>query len=861
MALFEPKVDTLKIISYNQRYEAPDDEDKKQEQRDQLEKKDIKIYTSCIKDIAEPLHWSGISKTVGEKWYSFSAMQEVICAIYNFIKNASQQVIIREKLGTLRKIGVLSAVGNLYFSQDDTMVIKTALDQLDNDDLTHEQYIALAELNLLRKQIPNFSMVLGRFDCSPPVDVNETPYGYCRGNYKFNYLLYENVRPSMSFRQFILLETPQVILATFYQIALALNVAYQQCRFTHYDLNTGNVLVRLPTRPELNNGFNLPYPHPTKGNILIFAKGVMTFIDYGYSYIQHPVGDGTVKSFGKYGLGQWGVSAEHPFPMHDIYKLMMFSALELSAAVKKEQELKVLERMFRFFSNENFGGAIRRQNEYFYALPNIPEYTKITHADFINYLDQEFKEELKQLVDQKQFSTVDITKHAVDQKQVLASLYPGGFSASEVSAAGSRKFGPAPETLEDAFYQFVDLSKRTYEDLDKKHQVRLTSEIKRFYELSKPLKPPIPLTNARHLHTSAALKAYDTQVTKLVQALDIFWFCVSYLTIGRNMCVRTNSPTEAYDNIDSNFYVNGLSLSQPFYTFLLNQQDKLEPKVRIFLNAFAQFLVQNRINMKPLAPSLFNKNSGLDTPTIVEAKLSWYQPPIGQMVVRVSCIKDGLCATHAFLRATSQDYRALRTVEERMVFARKFRNELADIVNLDYDTLDKKFSLSAVGWTKPVLLAHLRSNCSVGDEALGILADRSNVNIHAIQLLEDGSYEVVDSIAGGGDTHVLILQVSGHYESLLIKSGDQYTVNFKGDSSIIQAIQLRKFGVIKKRVTTGATKPTGEKKEESKSVSQPAPTAGTVINVQPPYIQPFVRSPGRTYLLSQEDLYKMLQQG
>jgi hypothetical protein len=212
------------------------------------------------------------------------------------------------------------------------------------------------------------------------------------------------------------------------------------------------------------------------------------------------------------------------------------------------------------------------------------------------------------------------------------------------------------------------------------------------------------------------------------------------------------------------------------------------------------------ILMKKLATPLFNRQSGADKPTIEEAKIRWYNPTDG-LVVRISCIAEGNCLFHSFLRSTSEKYRRARSVEERKDISKDFRNQLAVLVEQRYDEFDKRFYLTKIGWTKSKLVAELKSNCFVGAEIIGILADVTEVNIHAVQLYEDGNYEVVDTIESKGNVHIILLQVKNHFENLVIDEGNSYRLNFEESHPFIQAIRLRKFSLTAPQQAVSNMKP------------------------------------------------------
>jgi len=856
-----PKVNTQIILKAVREYKSSSNELDKEKQRNRIEEQDTSILTSCLSGPvnSNPISWSGIIDVINSRWYNFESMQHVICAIYAYVINttgSTTNVHIRRKLDRMEKIDIVSAVGMLYYSRDRTLVIKTASETFDNEGLIHEYFITLAVLNDLRKTIPNFSMILGRFNCSLPLNYGNVPFAYCRNIPSSNYLIYENVKPSISFPKFMTLASANILLISFYQIVLALHTAYEHCRFTHYDLNQGNIVVRLPTSETPNfarlKGFFIPYRHPTRGNILLTATGIMTFIDYGYSYVEYKG-----KSYGKYDLGKYGIEANHPFPMHDIYKILMTVIILLkTSSSDKSSQLAACQRMYSFFSDETLDSAIARngQESAYFALPNIPEYSKVTYADFLQYLDKEFAKELTGYVfspgstEAKRFDVLDVSELKPTDLASSSNLGRGASTTEMI-------YRSLPDTLEDANRDFINLDSKEWNMLASSHLNRFASQIHELKIIigSPNFRIPIVQVTARRYMSGAMLKAYDKDVARVIAALDTFWYCIElYKSVAISRLLRRAPLSEQQhvaslegklgeskgeqvddviikiDNVYHNFYLPSLTILRPVLQSLLGQKAQLDSIAISFLNGFEKFLFQNDMNKsmtRRFADSLYNASTGPDKPTIVDAKISWYAgatkgsaggPALSGSgtgatkegkddLIRVSCIKDGSCGVHAFLRGSSEEYRKLGTVEERMQFARTFRNGIADVVTANYNELDKKFSLAAVGWSKDLLVKELRSTCQIGVEVFGLLADQSSVNIQALQLFDDGSYEVVEHIPASSNVHVIILQVEGHFENIIRREDNKYIVNFDSNDPFIQACTMRKFKVAKNRtISAGA---------------------------------------------------------
>lgn len=197
----------------------------------------------------------------------------------------------------------------------------------------HEYFIGAFGTNTLRNKIPNFSFILGLFQCSPPyIDnysyaVNESvrladskdrrALTFCQNDVtenQVNYLLYENISNSTTLKDFIVNGcTFEQYLNILSQLVLALELAYSECDFTHYDLHDENVLVR-----ELPQEILIAYEIDGVKQYLR-TKYVATIIDFGRSHIKYEGND-----FG-YALIEGGVYPNRSYPMYDIYKILMFT--------------------------------------------------------------------------------------------------------------------------------------------------------------------------------------------------------------------------------------------------------------------------------------------------------------------------------------------------------------------------------------------------------------------------------------------------------------------------------------------------------------------------------------------------------
>lgn len=800
--------------------------------------------------------WNSLINVIGEYWYSYAAMQEVACALRTFVQIGGlspTNIHVRFKLEKLTAIGS-GATGKVYMSRDGHLAVKTSLALDDNENLTHEYYLATRCLNSLRREIPNFAMILARFNCSLPITApDSTAVGYCRSNVNSRagttvswtdpkyakspqHLIYENVTPNKSFEEYISKVKPDVLLSAFYQIVLALNTAYSKCKFTHYDLNRRNIVVRL--LPSVDSFF-IPYYHPRRGKVLCIADAIMTIIDYGYSYIETATitkagSAPVIERRGVTGLTNYSIFPDKPFPAHDTYKLVIVIAQYLSAINPKykSEQLDICRRILRFFTDLEMEKIIESAVPFAFPVPSAINFG-ITHRQLLDFMDKEFEKELRgiiypdsddirpYIVKDLKIPIFDVAAGTVDISRIDKMIYDPQSEKTDPDGpirAGLLKRGV--ETLHDVSQRpGFKLSDTEYKLLNQDwiakvgswlEDCRIQSNL--VYELKWVPMPDNIIPEKRPIVEAAYLK----QLSTLISALDSFWSCLGGLVAGlrtsrvyaRNTGYMGEPLTEIrYDNMWHNFYTASIARLNPNTIIAMKEINVALTRSRNveiivanrFLIEFKNILQITAIEphmIRRLADALFNPLTGDDKPTIVPAVIPW--APKSMTLERVSCIPEGNCLFHAVLKATSSDYRALKTVQERMDFAKGFRNDLVEIVKNKYNELNGKYGLASSGWSKERLIKVLESNCMVGDEVIGILCYVTTVNIHIIQVNDGKSehdliYSVVDSVPGNGKVHIVIFQVRHHYELLVERNDRQFTINFEEDHPLIQAINIHKF--------------------------------------------------------------------
>jgi len=346
-----------------------------------------------------------LAKIKDNQFYNVNAMLAMAClseAVYfqapykTGALSASNS--IRNWFRDLRQIGAPSVDGAaMSASLKDTsgmMVIKTAKDP-NNQDFIHELFVGTV-LNSLRSEIPNFAYVYGGFRCRPAL-INQDDkqvVSWCTdqpsdSDINVNYVLYENVFPSVDARSAMSNISRMGFLSMMVQICLATQRAYELHQYTHYDLHSENVLLRDP-KDAMNQKYGtagdryfLPMPHRFK-KVYVPVTKIATIIDYGRSYVTDKG-----RSYG-YELIEGSIFPDRPFPMFDIYKFLMFCGQDALAGKVNREALTAAELVFRFFNkDDDFVNAIKREREAFYQLPLNSKTKNLKIPDLVDHIAKE----------------------------------------------------------------------------------------------------------------------------------------------------------------------------------------------------------------------------------------------------------------------------------------------------------------------------------------------------------------------------------------------------------------------------------------------------------------------------------------
>jgi len=296
-------------------------------------------------------------------------------------------IFIKQYIHNLTKIGKKSASG-FAFNADfkdvsDMFIIKTIQNYEQDEDLLHELMVGLYGTNRLRPFIPNFAYIYGGFKCSPPIfGENDEVVDWCNNNKNsVNYILYENVNPSISIKEFISKCSVDEFLNIFLQILYALDFAHKKIDFTHYDLHGSNILLRIPNPDEPDKLYQIPYK-TENGWEYITTRYIPTFIDYGMSHFRNESlkREENIDNFGIFNCLYLSINPNRSWIMYDVYKILMWIFIHADNPDNTNKPVAdVIRYIYKFFNYEDdLETLIEEQYELYYSIP----YTEDTYNLF-----------------------------------------------------------------------------------------------------------------------------------------------------------------------------------------------------------------------------------------------------------------------------------------------------------------------------------------------------------------------------------------------------------------------------------------------------------------------------------------------
>ena len=371
-------------------------------------------------ELSSPTDMSKVGAMKAGQFYNYEAMRAIgqkvagvllgtstDPAIYSspqaYARAIAHQVHMRERTDGMHRIGAESIYGYAISGPIDGVeglyVVKTPRRIRGQvQDLTHEQYVGY-RLNSLRlgtsevPGIPGFALVFGGARCPEP-EINDAGevLSFCSPTpgktNKVSYLIYENVFPSDSMRDYIVTASIAEFLSDFLQTCHTLEIAKEQVGFTHWDLHADNILRR---KVKDTSYFSLKFRAQGK-DVYIACTAVATIIDYGRSRVLSP--DGKPMS----ALEPWmatGFMTREANTLGDAYKLLMSLAGKLLSnqreAPRNPTVYREMEKIFRFFNQtETLAEAHMRQDDLYYAFPseNVLPVVRLGIYDLIAHIVQ-----------------------------------------------------------------------------------------------------------------------------------------------------------------------------------------------------------------------------------------------------------------------------------------------------------------------------------------------------------------------------------------------------------------------------------------------------------------------------------------
>ena len=329
-------------------------------------------------------------------FYNFQVTTAIACISENLITiSPDWQNYIRSYFSDLKQIGTPSNFGTAFLTDlknpytqnvgKNLFVIKAAKDKESENDILHEAMVGMLVLNNLRKIIPNFACIYGFFKCGGPT-VNDAGnvLNWCTGNNKVGYVIYENIENSHSMNELFdkKLITIEQYLQYIVQFLFALKIANVYCKFTHYDCHGSNVLLRKLPQPVL-----IKYPITDStgtGTDTTYIKtdAVVTFIDYGMSYVEGNFSDGSTYKLGTdYDFEKYNIFNDKDFILHDIFKFICSGLYAPEAKIIRKDILKY------FYTDKKPLESFTENAQNYYQVPAYTSTTKNFNIDnFINFI-------------------------------------------------------------------------------------------------------------------------------------------------------------------------------------------------------------------------------------------------------------------------------------------------------------------------------------------------------------------------------------------------------------------------------------------------------------------------------------------
>lgn len=342
-------------------------------------------YTNRLEEISTP----AVQNILRQKFINGPDMKAVLCLFDTLFLGSNPEPrqrglvplsrTVQRWITKMKKLDISSVQGFVYMTDilsEDIQVIIKVPQRVDGfNGLVREYFLGIMAFNKLRYHIPTVVYTLGAFICPQPKKGANPEKTLCSDRTgKTAFVIYEKVPGfgvenmlkdhSMTFNQF---------LGVYIQLLLTLEVAQRECRFTHFDLHAGNVMVRRAP------GLSYDVPLGTSLYKVSTPDFIPMIIDFGFStaFI-----DG--RSIGEYEFTEHGMM---PFMVqgYDMYKFLVFSTS--NATDKRTKALMI--KLFEFYGDDDYYKIVTKGAVAISASTN--EYTKqATFSKMSTYTPQMF---------------------------------------------------------------------------------------------------------------------------------------------------------------------------------------------------------------------------------------------------------------------------------------------------------------------------------------------------------------------------------------------------------------------------------------------------------------------------------------
>jgi hypothetical protein len=275
---------------------------------------------------------------IDEDFYS-AALLEALGCFFESTFHASEMGLgpapkdIHSILTDGRKIGGDSAEGVAILTglkdAKDFVIVKAPRDP-EEDGLLHE-FVVGSILNNMRRDCPSFMYCFGGFRCAAPVITGKGKKAvvskWCSGSDEMvNYVIFEKVKGT-AMEDAMEKASLWDFLSWMIQVALGNKRAVEKFGYTHYDLHSGNVLLREVDErkegdPTNRTTFYIPFVMDDESIIYVASTRVATTIDFGRCHVKY---EDRHYGYWSYNLSKDGLYPNKTRPMYDLYRLFGFS--------------------------------------------------------------------------------------------------------------------------------------------------------------------------------------------------------------------------------------------------------------------------------------------------------------------------------------------------------------------------------------------------------------------------------------------------------------------------------------------------------------------------------------------------------